>query len=56
MRTHIMSFITQIGEVARAVQERRQQRHDWRTEVWLDRFDRREWGHLTGEIPEIGSP
>lgn len=53
MRSPLMNFITRLGEASKAVQERRQQRQDWRTEVWLDRFNRREWGHITGEIPEV---
>jgi len=50
-----MTLITRLGEASTAVQERRQRRQDWRTEVWNDRFDRREWGHITGEIPQIDS-
>lgn len=53
MRRQLMTLITRLGQVSTEVQQRRQQRQDWRTEVWLDRFDKREWGHITGEIPEI---
>ena len=53
MRNHLMAFITALGETATAVQKRRQRRQDWRTEEWRDRFDVRDWGHVTGEIPAV---
>ena len=53
MRKHLMALITTLGEVATQVQRRRQLRQDWRTEEWLERFDSRRWGHITGEIPKV---
>jgi hypothetical protein len=53
MRKQLMAFITTLGEVAMQVQQRRQLRQDWRTEEWIDRFDSRQWGHVTGEIPRV---
>ncbi len=53
MHKPLLAFMRRLGEASLAVQQRRQQRQDWRTEVWLDRFDSREWGHITGEVPEI---
>ena len=53
MRKHLMAFITALGETATAVQERRQRRQDWRTEEWRERFDSRQWAHITGELPRI---
>ena len=56
MPNQLMTLMTKLGEASKAVQERRQQRQDWRTDVWFDRFDpfdQRDWGHVTGEIPQI---
>ena len=53
MRKQLMTFITRLGETATEVQKRRQQRHDWRTEDWLERFDSGRWGPITGEVPRI---
>lgn len=53
MRKQLMAFITTLGEVATQVQQRRQLRQDWRTEEWIDRFDSRQCGHITGEIPKV---
>jgi hypothetical protein len=53
MREQLMAFITKLGEAATEVQKRRQLRQDWRTEEWTDRFDSRQWGHITGEIPRV---
>ncbi len=53
MRKQLMAFITTLGEAATEVQKRRQVRQDWRTEEWTDRFDSRQWGHITGEIQGI---
>lgn len=53
MRKQLMAFITTLGEVTTEVQKRRQVRQDWRTEEWIDRFDSRQWGHITGEIPKV---
>ncbi|MBT8165256.1 MAG: hypothetical protein HKO82_02755 [Acidimicrobiia bacterium] len=53
MRNQLMAFITTLGEAATEVQKRRQVRQDWRTEEWVDRFDSRQWTHITGEIPRI---
>lgn len=53
MRKQLMAFITALGEAATQVQQRRQLRQDWRTEDWIDRFDSRQWGHITGEIPKV---
>ncbi len=53
MRKQLMTFITTLGQAATEVQERRQRRQDWRTEEWMDRFDSRQWGHITGEIPKV---
>ncbi len=55
MRKQLMEFLTTVGQAVTEVQQRRQRRQDWRTEVWLDRFDSRQWGHVTGEIPRIQS-
>ncbi len=55
MRKQLMAFITTLGEVATEVQKRRQRRQDWRTEEWIDRFDSRHWGHITGEIHRVRS-
>ena len=53
MRKQLMAFITTLGEAATEIQKHRQVRQDWRTEEWLDRFDSRRWGHITGEIPTV---
>ena len=53
MRSPLMTFITRLGEASRAVQERRQLRQDWRTQEWHERFDVRDWGHVTGEVPLV---
>ena len=53
MRKHLMEFIMALGDAATAVQRRRQLRQDWRTEDWRERFDARDWGHVTGEVPQI---
>ena len=53
MRKPLMAFITTLGEAATEVQKRRQMRQDWRTKEWTDRFDSRQWTHITGEIPGI---
>ena len=53
MRKQLMAFVTTLGEVATQVQQRRQLRQDWRTEEWIDRFDSRQLGHITGEIPRV---
>jgi hypothetical protein len=53
MRKQIMAFITTLGEAATEVQKARQVRQDWRTEEWADRFDARQWGHITGEMPVV---
>jgi hypothetical protein len=55
MRKQTMALITRLGEAAMEVQKRRQLRQDWRTEEWTDRFDSRQWGHITGEIPKVQS-
>jgi hypothetical protein len=53
MRKQLMAFITTLGEAATEVHKQRQLRQDWRTEEWVDRFDSRQWGHITGEIPKV---
>lgn len=53
MRTQLMALIRTMGETATEVQRRRQQRLDWRTEEWRERFDSRHWGHITGEMPVV---
>lgn len=53
MRNQLMTFLTALGEAATEVHKQRQVRQDWRTEEWIDRFDSRRWGHVTGEIPRI---
>ena len=55
MRKQLMAFITTLGEAATEVQKRRQVRQDWRTREWTDRFDSRQWAHVTGEIPQVHS-
>ena len=56
MRKQLMTLITSLGEAATAVQERRLRRQDWRTEDWRQRFEVRDWGHITGEIPIVQPP
>ena len=53
MRKQLLAFIMTLGEAATEVQKRRQVRQDWRTEEWVDRFDSRQWAHITGEIPQV---
>ncbi len=53
MLQHIRDLLTALGEVADEVQQRRGRRQDWRTEDWFERFDSRQWAHVTGEVPEI---
>jgi len=53
MRKQIMAFIATLGEAAMEVQKRRRLRQDWRNEEWTDRFDSRQWGHVTGENPTV---
>ena len=53
MREQLMAFITTLGETATEVQRRRQQRLDWRTAEWRERFDSRHWAHITGEVPLV---
>ena len=56
MRKQLMAFITTLGETATEVQNRRLRRQDWRTEEWRERFDVRDWGHITGEVPVVHPP
>lgn len=53
MRKQLMALITAVGQAAGDVQKRRLVRQDWRTEEWLERFDSRQWTHITGEIPTV---
>lgn len=55
MRKQLMALITTLGETATEVQRRRQQRLDWRTEEWQERFDARHWGHITAEIAAVSA-
>jgi hypothetical protein len=53
MRKQLMTLITSLGRAAGEVQKRRLTRQDWRTQEWTERFDSKQWGHITGEIPTV---
>lgn len=53
MRKQLMSLITLLGQATGEVQKRRLTRQDWRTQEWSERFDSRQWAHITGEIPTV---
>lgn len=55
MRRQLMAFVRTLGEAAGDVQQQRRRRRDWRTDEWRERFDARDWGHVTGEIPTIST-
>lgn len=57
MRNKVTKFLTLVGEVATAIQQRRAPTSDVRSDELRERFDARHWAHITGESPTVqGTP
>lgn len=55
MRQSLTKTLRSLGEAATAVQERRQQRMQWRAQAWKEQIQDAgfAWEEITGEIPRI---
>ncbi len=55
MRENLGKMLRTFGEAATAVQNRRQQRMQWRVQAWKEQIQEagQAWEEITGEIPRI---
>ena len=55
MRRNLSKMLQTVGEAATAVQDRKQQRMQWRAQAWKDQIQEAglAWEEITGEIPRI---
>ncbi len=55
MRENLGKMLRTVGEAAIAVQDRRQQRMQWRVQAWQEQIQEagHAWEEITGEIPRI---
>ncbi len=53
MRENLGKMLRTVGEAAIAVQDRRQQRMQWRMQAWKEQIQEagHAWEEVTGEIP-----
>ncbi len=55
MRENLSKMLRTMGEAAAAVQDRRQQRMQWRVQAWREQVSEAglAWEEITGEIPQV---
>ena len=55
MRRNLTKMLRTVGEAAIAVQDRRQQRMQWRVQAWKEQVQEAglAWEEITGEIPRV---
>lgn len=55
MRQNLSKMLRTLGDAASAVQDRRQQRMQWRAQAWKEQISEAglAWEEITGEVPQV---